>query len=198
MARKAAEESRDRETEAPKGSGAHARVPRRNTLPWGSESSSGMRRREDILVVEAPRGAARKTTVAGMKLRKSIAMPAEPTIIEAPPTPDTTATEKPKKRFDEKSGVRRRDTGRAYVAVENVGARAVAIASNTKLRAPRVVATREEIRRAPLDQVGAFVLAFVDGTVDTEALADVTGLPDRTVREALRRLVELGLVELPS
>src|SRR5688572_29849961 len=190
---------RDRNSESPKTSGARVRT-QRNTLPWMSESTSGTRRREEVLIVEASGKAARKNTLPGMKVQKTLHSPVDAVIVEAAASTASKASsaEKSKKRFDEKSGVRRRDTGRAYVAVENVGARAVAIASNTKLRAPRVVATREDIRRAPLDQVSAFVLAFVDGTVDAGGLADVTGLPDRTVREALRRLVEIGLVELPQ
>ncbi len=188
---------RERASDAPNVSGARVRATR-NTLPWTSESTSGTRRREDVLIIDAKPKAARKVTVPGMKVQKTVKPPPEPAIVEATAEPSAPKAEKSKKRFDEKSGVRRRDTGRAYVAVENVGARAVAIASKTKLRAPRIIASREEIRRAPLDQVGAFVLSFVDGTVDAEGLADVTGLPDRTVREALRRLVEIGLVELPK
>jgi hypothetical protein len=61
---------------------------------------------------------------------------------------------------------------------------------------PRVLASPEELGRAPLGSREAFVLSLIDGQVSLSSLRDVAGLEDAELTTILDRLVVLKLIAL--
>jgi hypothetical protein len=172
---------------------------RRTTMTWSSEAGSGERAAVEVQVAKGE--PARKQTLQGIKVtRKSMRPPMDSGVevrdtMPSPPPPAerTSSSGQPATRS------RRRDTARVYVAVEEVGVRAVRIAEKARdVAAPKVIASREKIRRAPITQHAAFVLAFIDGATDENGLVDITGLPIEAVREILQSLVDHGIIEINS
>lgn len=119
---------------------------------------------------------------------------------DVPPAPSSRgrfATEAP-------TGTRRKEDdakgsgGRAAVTVDKVGAAAVKLARTTRRdTAPKLVASRAIIAKAPIDTRSAFVLSLVDGQNTVESLLDMAGMPEAEVRAILDRLARLGLISLP-
>lgn len=95
------------------------------------------------------------------------------------------------------TGTRRRRTSRPPVSVDDVGAAAVKIARTRRESAPKLVATRSIISRAPIDTRAAFILSLIDGRNSTAAIVDMSGMPEAEVKGILERLARLGLITLP-
>jgi hypothetical protein len=125
-------------------------------------------------------------------------------------TPATARSDRPNSRrtasweSEPTTGTRRKSgspavrSGRPPVTVDEVGTAAVKLA-RTSLRdsAPKVIASRTTIAKAPIDTRAAFVLSLVDGRNTVEALVDMAGMPEEEVRGILSRLARLGLISLP-
>jgi hypothetical protein len=87
---------------------------------------------------------------------------------------------------------------RPAVTVDEVGTAAVKLArSSRRESAPRLVASRAVIAKAPIDTRAAFVLSLVDGRNTVDALVDMSGMPEDEVKAILSRLARLGLIALP-
>src|SRR6185369_897506 len=87
---------------------------------------------------------------------------------------------------------------RAAVTVDEVGTAAVKLARNSRREsAPRLVASRAVIAKAPIDTRAAFVLSLIDGRNTIDALVDMSGMPEDEVKAILSRLARLGLITLP-
>lgn len=87
---------------------------------------------------------------------------------------------------------------RPPVTVDEVGATALKIARSTRREgAPKLVASRAIVARAPIDTRSAFVLSLVDGRNTVDAIVDMAGMPADEVKAILGRLARLGLIELP-
>jgi hypothetical protein len=61
---------------------------------------------------------------------------------------------------------------------------------------PWLVMTYEDLRGLPLDHRAGFILSRVDGRCTVEMIVDMASLPPDDTMEILRRLVELGAIEL--
>jgi hypothetical protein len=97
----------------------------------------------------------------------------------------------------EKVSTRRARTRRP-VRVDDVGDAAVAIASRAMPSfAPKLLESRSELSRAPIDHRDAFVLSLIDGKTSVAQIVDASGMPRREVAAILDRLVQLGIVALP-
>ncbi len=83
---------------------------------------------------------------------------------------------------------------RSPVTVDDVGPLAVKLARGLRESAPKLVASRTMIARAPLDTRAAFVLSLVDGRNSTTAIVDMAGMPEEEVKAILDRLARLGLI----
>ena len=97
------------------------------------------------------------------------------------------------------TGTRARPKGvRSPVTVDEVGKAAVALARATRRdSAPKLVASRTVVAKAPIDTRAAFVLALVDGRNTVDAILDMSGMPVDEVKAILDRLARLGLIALP-
>jgi hypothetical protein len=96
------------------------------------------------------------------------------------------------------TGTRRKQrSGRPPVTVDEVGATAVKIARTTRQTAPKLVASRGIIAKAPIDTRAAFVLSLVDGRNTVDAIIDMSGMLEDEVKTILGRLARLGLISLP-
>ena len=99
------------------------------------------------------------------------------------------------------TGTRKKDgetRSRPPVTVDQVGAAAVKIARTTRRdSAPKLIASRQIIAKAPIDTRSAFVMSLVDGRNTVESLIDMAGMPEAEVRAILDRLARLGLISLP-
>lgn len=144
-------------------------------------------RREDP---EDPGGAIREEQVS---LRpKSGAPPRRSSLSSArfPPERDTGTRAKPSTAPTPRS--------RPPVTVDEVGATALKIARSTRREgAPKLIASRAIVARAPIDTRSAFVLSLVDGRNTVDAIVDMAGMPADEVKTILERLARLGLIELP-
>jgi hypothetical protein len=86
---------------------------------------------------------------------------------------------------------------RPPVRVDDVGDRAVAIASKVvRSSAPRLLKTRGELTHAPIDPRDAFVLSLLDGRTNVAAIVDTSGMPADEVVATLERLARLGIVSM--
>jgi hypothetical protein len=72
--------------------------------------------------------------------------------------------------------------------------RGAAVARMTKRKCPRLAKT--DLASASIAPRDAFILSRIDGTLTVEELADLTGLRESDVTEALQRMARLGLVLL--
>ena len=61
---------------------------------------------------------------------------------------------------------------------------------------PWLVKTHDELRDLPLDPREGFVLSLVDGRFTVEMILDVCGMPEDEVIDVLRKLVDVGAIEL--
>lgn len=96
------------------------------------------------------------------------------------------------------TGTRRKRDSRDPVVVDEVGAAAVRLARTTgRGAAPKLIAPRSAIAKAPIDSRAAFVLSLIDGRNTVEALVDMSAMPEDEVRGMLARLARLGLISLP-
>jgi hypothetical protein len=95
------------------------------------------------------------------------------------------------------TGTRRRRSDRPAVAVDQVGEAAVKLARTRRESAPKLVASRAVISKAPIDTRAAFVLSLVDGRNSVAAIIDMAGMPEAEVKSLLERLARLGLITLP-
>lgn len=96
------------------------------------------------------------------------------------------------------TGTRRKRESRPPVTVDDVGPVAVKLARSTRRQtAPKLLASKDEIAKAPLDARAAFVLSLVDGHNALDAVVDMAGMPETEVRDLLARLARLGLISLP-
>lgn len=144
---------------------------------------------------------ARKTDLAtadtGRHARVSIRREEDPEA-ETPRSDRPTARRTISWEPEAKTGTRRKRTNRPAVRVDEVGAAAVELARSTgRGPAPKVVASRAVVAKAPIDSRAAFVLSLVDGRNTVEAVVDMAGMPEDEVRDTLARLARLGLISLP-
>jgi hypothetical protein len=97
------------------------------------------------------------------------------------------------------TGTRRKERShRPPVTVDDVGPAAVKIANTTRREsAPKVIASRATIAKAPIDTRTAFVLSLVDARNTVEAIIDMSGMRADEVNTILARLARLGLITLP-
>ena len=95
------------------------------------------------------------------------------------------------------TGTRRRKASRPPVQIDDVGRAAVRIAGARRESAPKLLASRAMLSRAPIDSRAAFLLSMIDGSNTIESLVDATGMTSDEVRTTLERCARLGLVELP-
>ena len=94
--------------------------------------------------------------------------------------------------------VKRERSNRPPVTVDDVGAAAVKIARTTRREsAPKLLASRAVIAKAPIDTRAAFVLSLVDGRNTVPAIVDMSGMVEDEVKAILERLGRLGLISLP-
>ena len=97
----------------------------------------------------------------------------------------------------EKISTRRARTRRP-VRVDDVGDVAVAIASRAMPSfAPKLLKSRVELSRAPIDARDAFVLSLIDGKTSVAQIVDASGMAPAQVAAILDRMVQLGIVALP-
>lgn len=147
-------------------------------------------RREDP---EDPGGAIREEQVS---LRpKSGAPPRRSSLSSArfPPERDTGTRAKPSTAPTAPT-----PRSRPPVTVDEVGATALKIARSTRREgAPKLIASRAIVAKAPIDTRSAFVLSLVDGRNTVDAIVDMAGMPADEVKTILERLARLGLIELP-
>jgi hypothetical protein len=158
--------------------------------------SSEMKRARDGLPSEAP---APTSTSAPVHVRDSgrpddEAAPASSLRFEGP-----TVTQPPSWEPEAPTGTRPKERSvRPAVSVDDVGAAAVKIASTTpRQSAPKLIASRATIAKAPIDTRTAFVLSLVDGRNSVEAIIDMSGMRADEVNTILARLGRLGLITLP-
>jgi hypothetical protein len=115
-----------------------------------------------------------------------------------PPAPSPTANTgaRPKWQPEADTGTRSKGsgTGRAPLAVDQVGAAAVKLARGRRESVPRILASKAVIETAPLDARAAFVLSLVDGTATVDAIVDSAGMPAEEAKTILARLARLGLI----
>jgi hypothetical protein len=135
-------------------------------------------------------------------LRPKHAVPAVPATI--PPTSGVRETEDTEEVRAEKISGRRPRTSRPPVRVDDVGAAAVALASkqarlgrNSIAASPKLLKTRRELERAPINHRDAFVLSLIDGKTSLQGVIDLAAMPDGEVLAILQRLAGLGIVSLP-
>lgn len=97
------------------------------------------------------------------------------------------------------TGTRRKQrSGRPPVTVDEVGIGAVKLArKSVRESAPKLVASRGMIAKAPIDTRAAFVLSLVDGRNTMGAIVDMSGMLEDEVKAILERLARLGLISLP-
>ncbi len=165
--------------------------------------SAEMKRVRDSLRREE---AAPISTPAPRRIRDSVRREEEP---EPMPSPGPGATaprsDRPAARTttswepEATTGTRRRQrSNRPPVTVDEVGAAAVKLARTTRREtAPKVLASRALIAKAPIDTRAAFVLSLVDGRNTVDAIIDMAGMPEDEVRAILERVARLGLISLP-
>lgn len=120
-----------------------------------------------------------------------------PSPSDAPATPERLASDVvPATRVSTKPPSRPR-TSRPPLRVDEVGDAAVRLAVKAaRSAAPRVLVTRAELARSPIDHREAFVVSLIDGKTDVAGLVDAAGLPRGEVMAILERLVRIGVVAL--
>jgi hypothetical protein len=160
--------------------------PKRRTLTSPGLGDSGLRPKQ-----EAPSVPPRSLASGAREHEDEVAADSLPRSDTAPPF----SGEVPVDRA-EKISTRRPRTSRPPVRVDDVGDVAVAIASKAKrsATAPRLLKTRRELADAPIDHRDAFVISLIDGKTPTQALVDVSGLPEPDVMRILERLARLGII----
>jgi hypothetical protein len=119
-----------------------------------------------------------------------------PAATTAPPAPNArrTASWQPEPPTGTRSKER---TIRPPVTVDEVGVAAVKIARSRREGAPKLIASRAVIAKAPIDTRAAFVLSLVDGRNTATAIVDMSGMLEDEVKAILDRLARLGLISLP-
>ena len=138
------------------------------------------------------------STVPPKRLRDSVRREEDPEPSPAP-TSDRPSSRKPSWQPEAQTGTRRRErSNRPPVTVDEVGAAAVKIArSSRRESAPKLLASRALIAKAPIDTRAAFVLSLVDGRNSVDAIIDMSGMLEDEVKAILARLARLGLISLP-
>ena len=71
-----------------------------------------------------------------------------------------------------------------------------AIASTSTTTKPRLAKGKRDVADAPIDHRDAFLLTRIDGRLNVEDLADLTGMPLAEVLQILARLALLRLITL--
>lgn len=118
--------------------------------------------------------------------------------IEAPSTDGDVRREAAWGREATTSTHRRKERSvRPPVVIDDVGAAAMKIARTRRPGAPKLVASRGTIAKAPIDTRAAFVLSLVDGRNSVDAIIDMSGMVEDEAKGILARLARLGLIELP-
>ena len=139
------------------------------------------------------------STVPPKRLRDSVRREEDPEPSPAlrsdRPTARRTASWEP----EAPTGTRRKErTSRPPVTVDEVGVAAVKLARGTRREsAPKLLASRAVIAKAPIDTRAAFVLSLVDGRNSVNAIVDMSGMLEDEVKAILERLARLGLISLP-
>ena len=141
------------------------------------------------------------STVPPRRLRDSVRREEDPDPTPTPPpTSDRPSSRKTASWQPEaQTGTRRRErSNRPPVTVDEVGATAVKIARTSRREsAPKLLASRALIAKAPIDTRAAFVLSLVDGRNTVDAIVDMSGMLEDEVKAILGRLARLGLISLP-
>ena len=140
------------------------------------------------------------STVPPRRLRDSVRREEDPEPSQPPrsdrPTARRTASWEPEAPTGTR--VRRERSNRPPVTVDDVGAAAVKLARTTRRdSAPKLLASRAVIAKAPIDTRAAFVLSLVDGRNTASAIVDMSGMLEDEVKAILERLARLGLISLP-
>lgn len=111
--------------------------------------------------------------------------------------PPPSGFDKPADLWAPEASTGTRHRGRT-ILVDDVGDAAVKIAASVRpSSAPKLVATRTTIAKAPIDTRAAFVLSLVDGQNSVDAIVDMSGMSADEVNSILARLVRLGLITVP-
>jgi hypothetical protein len=92
------------------------------------------------------------------------------------------------------SGSRKRRTTVPPHHVDEVAPASITAAA--KLATPRLSKKKRDLADAPIDNREAFLLTRIDGQLNVEDLADLTGMPLVEVSTIVQRLARLGLVVL--
>lgn len=92
------------------------------------------------------------------------------------------------------SGARRRKTSLRPNAVDEVDTAGIAVVA--KVSTPRPAKKKKDLASAPIDNREAFLLTRIDGQLNVEDLADLTGMPLAEVLTIVQRLARLGLIIL--
>lgn len=137
---------------------------------------------------------------SGKRLRDSVRREEDPepsqTYRSDRPTARRTASWEPEAPTGTR--VKRERSNRPPVTVDDVGTAAVKLARTTRREsAPKLLASRAVIARAPIDTRAAFVLSLVDGRNTAAAIVDMSGMIEDEVKAILERLARLGLISLP-
>ena len=61
---------------------------------------------------------------------------------------------------------------------------------------PWLLLTYDQVRERPLDSRDAFVISLVDGRCTVEMILDIAGMPEDETMDILRKLLDLGVIEL--
>jgi hypothetical protein len=122
---------------------------------------------------------------------------------EEDPEPGTLHSDRPSARRtaswepEAPTGTRRKDRSlRPPVTVDEVGVAAVKIARTRREGAPKLIASRGVVAKAPIDTRAAFVLSLVDGRNTESAIVDMSGMLEDEAKAILERLARLGLISL--
>jgi hypothetical protein len=114
-----------------------------------------------------------------------------------PPAAARASTKRAKWDANEPATETRKRSERTAVTVDEVGAGAAKLARTQRESAPKLVASRAVIAKAPIDTRAAFVLSLVDGRNTVDAIIDASGMLEPEVRTILDRLARLGIIALP-
>ncbi|MBX3208982.1 MAG: hypothetical protein KF764_28375 [Labilithrix sp.] len=171
-----------------------------NGLPR-MDSAEMKRVRDTFRGEDAPASTpAPESTPAPRRVRDSVRREEDPEPASVPPRSDRPSARKTASWEPEATtGTRRKArSARPPVTVDDVGAAAVKLARTTRREsAPKLLASRALIAKAPIDTRAAFVLSLIDGRNTVDAIVDMSGMPEDEVKAILDRLARLGLIALP-
>lgn len=164
------------------------------------DSSEMKRVRETFRRDDGPASTPAPVSTPGpRRIRDSVRREEDP----EPASTPSSRSERPRKTAswepEATTGTRRKPRpSRPPVTVDDVGAAAVKLARTTRREsAPKLLASRAVIARAPIDTRAAFVLSLIDGRNTVDAIVDMSGMLEDEVKAILDRLARLGLIALP-